>query len=207
MWQTSVSASVLSSVARLFGALVLSLKIVRIGHHHHQLECEGAEEESGDGGCVLLLRASRIRERGAEGGGQGSKGWWWWCTYILYTTDYPKLLAGQRYQMLRLKLTRKTVGTTQVRFLLLFLLLLWTESVFCVPLGVWKKELTLIFDLKKMPVNYIIYLWIINSFPFLCSKIVFLISYITYLGSFQFWPAMKVWNLGSSEHSKNIAKF
>ena len=119
-----VRPSVLSSVARLFGALVLSLKIVRIGHHHHQLEREGAEEESGDGGCVLLLRASRIRERGAEGGGQGSKGWWWWCTYILYTTDYPKLLAGQRYQMLRLKLTRKTVGTTQVRFLLLFLLLL-----------------------------------------------------------------------------------
>ena len=115
------------SVARLFGALVLSLKIVRIGHHHHQLEREGAEEESGDGGCVLLLRASTIRERGAElreGGGQGSKGWWWCILVpILYTTDYLKLLAGQRYQMLRLKLTRKTVGTTQVRFLLLFLLL------------------------------------------------------------------------------------
>ena len=79
-----VRPSVLSSVARLFGALVLSLKIVRIGHHHHQLEREGAEEESGDGGCVLLLRASRIRERGAEGGGQGSKGWWWWCTYTIY---------------------------------------------------------------------------------------------------------------------------
>ena len=77
-----VRPSVLSSVARLFGALVLSLKIVRIGHHHHQLEREGAEEESGDGGCVLLLRASRIRERGAEGGGQGSKGWW--CTYTIY---------------------------------------------------------------------------------------------------------------------------
>ena len=106
-----------------FGALVLSPKIVRIGHHH-QLEREG-EEESGDGGCVLL-RASRISKRGGRGPG---------VQRVDYTSCIPKTpcCCVQRYQMLRLKLTRKTVGTTQVRFLLLFLLLLWTESVFCIP--------------------------------------------------------------------------
>ena len=86
-----VRPSVHPSVARLFGALVLSLKIVRIGHHH-QLEREGAEEESGDGGCVLLLRASTIRERGAElrEGARGPKGGgggvYWYLYYILRTT-------------------------------------------------------------------------------------------------------------------------
>ena len=56
-----------------------------------------------------------------------------------------------------------------------------------------------------MPVCELYYIWIILSLfyvPKLSS------SYnITYLGSFQFWPAMKVWNLCSSELSKNISTY